>query len=115
MKKPKIRGLAAERLATPEDPGSYVRAPNGVLERTDTPQVLVDGPSEAAPAPVLPEASRRAIVEALQGVGAEVPDHLADPSEPTMGEPPTPPTPPVPPGELFTQPPVSAGGQTEEG
>lgn len=114
MKKPKIRGLAAERPATPENPGSYVRAPDGSLERTDAPQELVDGPSEAAPAPVLPEASRRAIADALQSMGAEVPDHLADPAEPVMSEERPSTSPFLTPPQTNTSS-AQAGGQTEEG
>ncbi|CAN5609955.1 hypothetical protein BH10PSE5_BH10PSE5_01230 [soil metagenome] len=117
MKKPKptYRGPAAERRAMPEEPGSYVRGEDGELERTDTPQEL-SAINPAAPAPVLPEASRLAIAAAMEGAGFDVPDHLGGPAEPVaiegggqteLGS--------VGPSEQTQLPPVKTGGQTEEG
>lgn len=104
MKTHRNRGPAAKRHPMPEDPGSYVRETNGELTRTDTPQELPAGANEAAPAPVLPEASRRAIADALLAAGAEVPAHLADGPDAIAPEELTPPT----------QPPADAGSQAED-
>lgn len=103
MKTHRTRGSAAKRHPMPEDPGSYVRETNGSLTRTDTPQEAATA-NEAAPAPVLPEASRQAIADALLAAGAEVPAHLAGGAEPIAPEDLI----------LLTPPPAPAGSQAED-
>lgn len=58
-----------------ENPGSYVRQTDGsfVQDESVAMTVQADGPSAAAPAPVLPADSAAAIAAALADVGHETP------------------------------------------
>lgn len=58
-----------------ENPGSYIRQPDGsfIQDETVAMTVQADGPSAAAPAPVLPAESAAAIAAALADVGHDAP------------------------------------------